>query len=182
MKRILSLAVLFCICLCASAGDVLSLGVKGGVNVSGLSRSDFDNITTGHGGLFLRLRLGPVALQPEVLYSRLGADADISVTKDDIRFDYLLVPVMVKVYPMPLLGFNLQAGPQFGYLAHHTSTAKDDFDIKDSDLSINLGAGWDTRLGLCFDARYCIGTSNVLSGDKFDVKNRCFMFSVGYAF
>lgn len=181
MKKTMLIVAMLCMVVFAQAGDILSFGIKGGINVAKLNKSEFDNITTGHGGVFLRAKLGPVAIQPEVLYSRLGANGELETDKN-LRLDYLLIPIMLKIYPIPLLGLNIQGGPQFGYLANTKEISKDK--IKNSDISVDLGIGWDTKLGIGLDARYCIGTNNIFDDKEItlDAKNRSFMLSLSYAF
>lgn len=92
--------------------------------------------------------------------------------------------------------FNLEAGPQIGFLTSaETSTKLDgysqkvDQDAKDYfesvDFGFNLGAGYDFTNKISAGIRYNIGLSNVLKtqpGDDSKSQNSVFSLSVGYKF
>src|SRR5512137_1563595 len=94
--------------LAPQAGAAVTYGLKGGVNFANLSVvstapdvPDFKNETGMVQGIFVNFKLGPVSIQPEVLYSRRGAswdeyaDVDVTVT-GRILLDYLELPILVK--------------------------------------------------------------------------------------
>jgi hypothetical protein len=97
---------------------------------------------------------------------------------------------MVKLYPVA--GFNLQLGPQFGFLIdgerkYDTSFGSGSKDIKDhyksSDSSISFGAGYDFDFGLGLDFRYNLGVkdiNNAANGEE--VNSRVFLISLGWNF
>jgi hypothetical protein len=92
----------------------------------------------------------------------------------------MTIPVMLKFY-LPG-GFNLQAGPQFGFL---NSAEFDGDDVKDSfkssDITANVGVAWDAPFGLVLDARYNIGLSDVSDDSSLgELKGNTFQFSLGY--
>jgi hypothetical protein len=81
-------------------------------------------------------------------------------------------------------GFNLQLGPQFGFL---TKAELDGDNVKDSfkksDISANVGLGVDLPFGLTIDGRYNIGLSDLNDGDDVftgSVKSRVIQLSIGY--
>lgn len=144
-----------------------------------------------------------ITIQPEILYSTLGAKAvNVSAFYGDMLFtgdvkfnlSYINVPVMIKYYVADK--FNLEAGPQIGFLTSaKTSTKLDgssqtvDEDIKDSfesvDFGLNFGAGYDFTEKLSAGVRYNFGLSNVAkteAGDDSEIKNSVFSLSVGYKF
>ena len=54
-------------------------------------------------------------------------------------------------------------------------------EMKKSDISAGLGAGWDLPFGLTVDARYNLGLSKLYDGsDAPEAKNQVFQFSLGY--
>jgi hypothetical protein len=56
---------------------------------------------------------------------------------------------------------------------------KDSF--KSSDISANIGLGWDLPFGLTVDARYNLGLSDVNDEPSFDeLKSRVIQVSIGY--
>ena len=102
---------------------------------------------------------------------------------------------MAKFYPIEK--FNLEAGPQIGYLVSaegeysltgggfdesDTEDIKDDFNTVD--FSLNFGAGYDFTENISAGIRYNMGLSQLqkeLGGEKAS-KNSVFQFSVAYAF
>jgi hypothetical protein len=178
----------------AQAQDA-AFGLKGGINLSTFNLEDadetYDSRTGFHAGLFVRGKFNKVAIQPELLLFTQNSDLRSSVfgTAQD-RFTYLSIPVMVKLYPAA--GFNLQLGPQFGFLLdgerkYDTVFGSGSQDIKDhyksSDVALSLGAGYDFEFGLGLDFRYNLGlkdVNNATNGEA--VKSRVFLISLGWNF
>nr|MCU0409577.1 hypothetical protein [Bacteroidales bacterium] len=109
-KTILILAVL----LVALPGysQLLKLGIKAGAETTTVPTYDFatgtNNITAledaswgWHAGLFLRLKLGPVYLQPEAVFASTTFDYNVkTATTESVleqKFNRLSVPVLVGV-------------------------------------------------------------------------------------
>jgi hypothetical protein len=113
---------IFCLALLTSgllnAQDV-AFGLKGGLNLANLDVKDpegsYNSRTGYHAGVFLRGKFSKVAIQPELLLFTQGTDAT-NTTFGEYKdsFTYLSVPLMLKYYPV--LGLNIQVGPQFGFL------------------------------------------------------------------
>lgn len=185
MKKILIVLLLSMVAIQGFTQVQVALGLKAGVNVSKLNNDDLESssITAFHGGAFGLFKFTAIGIQPELLFSQQGSKIDdVSLGKGDLKMSYMTIPVMVKFY-LPG-GFNLQAGPQFGFL---NSAEFDGEDIKDSfknsDVSANVGVAWDAPFGLVFDARYNIGLSDLNDGDGTvvgEVKSGVFQFSIGY--
>lgn len=173
----------------------LALGLKGGLNfakldVSGTASSAYESKTGFHGGAFLLVKLSKIGIQPELLFSKQGSSLKYSGSPTlESNIDYVNIPVMLKLYTVA--GINIQAGPQFGFVA----SAKQDVpnlsgqittqDVKDQlkgyDLSVGLGLGWDAPFGLTVDARYNLGLSKIndASGSA-ATKNQVMQVSLGY--
>jgi len=161
-----------------AAAQGFSLGLKAGVNMSNLDGfEDSKNYTSFNAGVFGLIKLSKIGIQPEVLYSVQGTKVDDFKTE----LSYVNIPVMVKLYLAG--GFNLQAGPQFGFL---TSAKTDGEDIKDlvksSDMAACVGLGWDAPFGLLFDARYNIGLNDINNSEDVEgaIKNKVIQISIGY--
>ena len=183
-------------------------GIKGGINSSNFSGDtegvDFKPRVGFNVGAFAAIKLSEkITLQPEILFSTQGAKAE-NVSADvngvnytaDIEFNlsYINVPVMFKYYVADK--FNLEAGPQIGFLTSaETSTKVDGFnqtvdqDAKDYfesvDFGFNLGAGYDFTNKISAGIRYNIGLSNVWKtqpGDNSESQNSVLSLSVGYKF
>ena len=171
-----------------------AFGLKGGLNLSEIKIDDpeasYNSKTGYHAGIFVRGKFDKVAIQPELLlYTQRGdfSGPGYSGTED---FTYLTVPLMLKFYP--LMGLNLQVGPQFGFLLDGERTSDTIIgtikqDIKDqyesSDFAVSAGAGYDFSFGLSIDARYNIGVkdiNNATNGDE--AKSRVFLISIGWNF
>ena len=181
-------AVLFAM-VSASSQVQVAVGVKGGPNFTKLDvnsslADNYDGRTGFHGGAFALIKLTKLAIQPEVIFSRQGSELDVR----SVEFDYLNIPVMLKLYLAA--GLNLQIGPQFGFL---NKTAGELLDIngdpidaakslfKKSDLSLAAGAGWDLPFGLIVEARYNLGLAAIQNNPQLDAtKNQVFQVSVGY--
>jgi hypothetical protein len=187
MKKILVVVLLSMATVAAYAQVQVALGLKAGVNLSKLNTDDADantsNITGFHGGAFGLFKFTSIGIQPELLFSQQGSKVeDVSGDPEDLKMSYMTIPVMLKFY-LPG-GFNIQAGPQFGFL--NSAEFKSDPDIesklKSSDISANVGLAWDAPFGLVFDARYNIGLQDLNDGSNIQgaIKSGVFQFSLGY--
>ncbi len=174
------------LCLSTAGFSQVSLGVKGGLNFANLdvtsASATYDQKTGYHVGAFLRIKVPILTIQPEVIYSRQGATVKDVTSSSDAHLDYFNIPIILKLN-LPL-GLNIQAGPQFGFLA---SAKIGDQNIKDelkgSDTSIAMGLGWDLPFGLCVDARYNLGISEINDAAASNAtKNQVFQLSAGFKF
>lgn len=158
-------------------------GPTAGVNFSGVSGDDVDNVDSRTG-----LRIGAVAsigisevfsVQPEVVYSMRGwKDGEFT-----IKIDYVDVPILAdfEVYD----GLSLQGGPIIGFnISGEVEAGGDTIDI-DNIESVNfgfaIGAQYELPVGLFFNLRYDMGFNDVFSG-LIDIaaKNCALAFSMGY--
>lgn len=191
-KIILTVAAVFAFGL-ANAQDV-KFGVKGGLNLATLGGDVDDNVDAKIGfnvGGFVEIKISDkLAVQPELLYSVQGdkyseSFGSVNYTVKE-NLSYINVPVMVKYYVADK--FNLEAGPQVGFLV--SAKAKQDsenVDIKDGlntiDFAANFGAGYDFTENLSVGVRYNLGLANIVKdSDDYKVNNRVFSLSVGYKF
>ena len=194
MKKItfLTLVLLVGFVIQSNAQAGFRLGVKGGLNFANIDTDiDASSRTGFHAGAFATIKIAKFAIQPELIYSAQGADLNVGNGFEDLksRFNYLNVPIMLKLYL--LAGLNLQIGPQFGFLLSGDQETIDpvrgviEQDASDvisgSDVSLGLGAGWDLPFGLTVDARYNLGLSDVndVSGSD-EIRNQVFQLSLGY--
>jgi hypothetical protein len=176
----------------------LALGLKAGVNMANLDvnsdvEANYNNRTGYHGGAFLLIKLAKVGIQPEILFSKQGSNFKFNGQDYESNFDYINVPVMIKLYTV--MGINLQIGPQISFLSSAggdaidksanggtggTITASEDL-YKSSDFSANFGVGWDLPFGLTIDARYNLGLSKIQDNPNIDAtKNQVIQISLGY--
>jgi len=169
------------------------LGLKGGLNfaslnsVSTAASTTYNNRTGYHFGAYALIKLTKVGIQPELLFSRQGQNFTVNTQNYESSFDYITIPVIVKLYLAA--GLNLQAGPQFGFLSNakgdlinvaskNISATGQDLSafVKSSDVSLAVGAGWDLPFGLNITARYNIGLSDV---NKYTGSNQPIVSSLG---
>lgn len=176
-----------------------SIGIKAGLNLAninnGQSGLDFSPGMKAdfHAGAFLNLHFGyrnegsPVGtglfgLQPEVLYSRQG----FIINDNAVNFDYITVPIMVKLYVTP--DFNIEVGPYIGYLLsvspNNTVISNAQISLSDlqggMDAGISAGVGYEFKMGLTVGARYNYGLSDMAGNLAW--KNNVIAVSVGWKF
>lgn len=114
-SAIITFFLLFSLC---AKGQVPSLGIKGGANISILNIDDIEdeNSEIGfHSGIVVKLPLDlSLFVQPELLYSQKGANAFITDQEVKIKLNYLELPVMVKLRLTNKI--NIHGGPYASYL------------------------------------------------------------------
>ena len=171
------------------------IGVKAGLNLTNINNNMTDIIFTPdmrpdfHAGILFNLNFGYrentpgfFALQPELLYSRQG----FAVNGAAVNFDYITVPLMVKLYLFQ--GLNFEIGPWISYLlaVNPNSTVIGGNRIQLSDLKggkdagIAVGVGYDFNFGLVAGARYQHGLSDVANNLLW--ANRVIAISLGWKF
>lgn len=181
MKKIILTLAAVCVVSFANAqdkkeksGSDITFGVKAGyANTNFGGDADTDAASNFYfGGLVDFTISEKFHVQPELLYSMEGAD------NDESGLNFVRIPVMAKYYVMD--GLNLQAGPQFGFVAGGD-------DIKDSlksfDYGLGFGAGYELESGLFFDARYNLGLADLNdNGTDSKVTTNSFNVGLGYRF
>ncbi|WP_460582842.1 porin family protein [Hymenobacter arcticus] len=94
-------------------------GIKAGVNeavLKGRVGEDATYKTYFHAGVFYEAKLiGPLSIQPELLYSLQGSQLKgaTTVANYTTQLNYIQVPILLKATLGPVF---VEAGPQFGYL------------------------------------------------------------------
>lgn len=177
-----------------------SIGIKGGPNFANLavnkSKGSFEGRTGYHAGVFALFKADRYAIQPEVIISQQGGTLTVNNTDFESNFNYINVPVIFKYYFAKSKnggGLNAQIGPQLGILQ---SARADVFDsvafilrkdqnvkrsYKSSDVSLCLGAGWDSPFGMSIDVRYNMGLRRIEENENSQAsKNQVFQVSVGF--
>jgi hypothetical protein len=183
------------------------VGVRAGGQISNLFSDEVDDQYTklsAHLGVYYRTKIvGPLYIQPELLYSSKGAGFEYSSffgfnDPGEVRFNlnYLELPVYAQVNLGPIFA---QAGPYLGYLAGAnitdrssngsvnsvTELNRDDFNTFDYGLSAGAGV----RLGPGnLSLRYNYGLRPVAAEGTFarnvlgEAKNSVLMLSFGLEF
>ena len=155
-------------------------GVKTALNVANVT-GDVEKSSSLVGfqvGGFVEFKVSEkFAVQPELMYSAQGGKSDNAKTS----LNYLNIPVMAKYYVAK--AFNVEAGPQIGFLLSAKSEGVDTKEFyKSANFGFNLGAGYDFTENLSAGLRYNLGLSNILKEEGFKVKNNVLSVSLGYKF
>ncbi|UTX49439.1 porin family protein [Chryseobacterium sp. MA9] len=187
-----------------TSSNPVSFGVKGGMNVSSLSKdSGLDDQKSKIGfnaGVFANIPLAAsFSVQPEVLYSQYGNKSDFTAlgTKysASTKLDYIAVPVMFQYNLIPNL--YVEAGPEFGFMvsaknklkneSNGDSTTSDNYkdNFNTFNFGIGLGAGYYFTPNLGLTARYVAGLTDIAknrpSGSD-AVRNNVFQVGLAYKF
>lgn len=153
-------------------------GVKGGLNFSNMYTEDVDDnnvLTSFNAGIYAKLPItNAIAIQPELLYSRKGAELvyDNLFAEGTAKFklNYIEMPVLLKLNLTN--NINIHAGPYFAYLvdAQVTNETKNGtFDFEDNydnddfnkfDYGLSAGVGLDFQ-SLGVGVRYNYGLQTV---------------------
>lgn len=191
MKKFLLTICLLCAGFFANA-QLISFGVKGGVNASTLTGGSYNEIAGYHVGGLMQIKLLMFGIQPEVLFSTQGGKSRYPLLGSDAlfttRLSYLTVPIMFQLYLLPVL--NIEVGSQVGFLlsGKNKLDGGGSVNIKDElnaiDLALNVGAAFQLpiiKLGI--SARYSFGMTNIFgSSQSSDVRNSVFQVSAFYRF
>jgi hypothetical protein len=182
---------------CSAQG--LSLGIKGGMNMSNFTGDSLTNPESLTGiaiGGYATIGLLPnIAIQPEVFYSQKGCkeSGDYLGTPIELttRINYLEIPVLAKISFGAIVKPYILAGPYFATMIGATQEVTvsgvsvsgdiDDF-VKSSDMGLTFGAGVQTPVKLSLEARYSMGLNSIDdSGWDIDIKNSNISLLVGFA-
>ncbi|WP_130733575.1 porin family protein [Flavobacterium sp. J27] len=175
----LALALMTSLAVNAQSKDSnAEFGVKGGVNFSNMYTDDVDDenvLTSFNAGVYAKLPLSDaIAIQPELLYSRKGAELvyNNALAEGTAKFklNYIELPVLLKVNITN--SFNIHAGPYLAYLVDAQVTNETEsgtFDFEDNynnDDFNKFDYGLSAGVGLDFEAigiglRYNYGLQTV---------------------
>ena len=194
MKKLLLFFATAVLSLGVAQSQEFRLGAKLGLNVASLGGDSYGIGSLGArtsfhiGGMAEIPLMGKFALQPELLYSSEGSDWSFGTADNNIKLDYIRVPLLAKYYIIE--GLSAEAGPVFGVLV---SANTGDFDVKDEyktfDAAFGIGASYRLDMGVFFSLRYNKGLLNVNedyveNNVTYSYKNQSnvFQVSAGYSF
>jgi hypothetical protein len=148
-----------------------------------------------HAGIFVRIGLGPIYIQPEAVFASTSFDYNVKTsTATDLKtqtFNRLSVPVLVGFKLGPL---RLNAGPAASIMIGSPSALVNDPNFEDmyrgAVWGYQAGVGIDLLSRLTFDVRYAgslgdaFGDSVTLGGQSFklDYGQSSLLLSVGLIF
>lgn len=163
-----------------SKAQVLSYGIKGGLNFSNfrdgsLSGFQFETATNYHFGLFTELKvLSNLYLQPELLYSTVGAQFNRVGFDVKNQLGYISIPVLAKVYVNDD-NLSIEVGPQFSFLASERNRIGTE--TEDYEFGIVAGLGFRLTDMFYIQGRYVLGMSDIKQNS--DIKNSVIQLSLG---
>lgn len=204
MKKIFILAVCMISATAANAaGGLLEYGVKAGVNSSNFDLTknnleetylSFNKARTGyHAGAWMRVNLGAIFVQPEVIYNWNAYDAGIWGTTFDngnnskIKVQTVDVPALLG---FKLLVLRLNAGPVFTVM-NKTKTkggVVTSADVLKPTVSYTAGFGLDiakVALDVRYNGMFAKTKQSLQIGDRSfasKINSRGWSVSLGYAF
>jgi len=212
MKKLF--AIVLVVLISIPAFSQIKFGIKAGVSTTNLSMATLKTVTSGtttytvdaltaakygfHGGVFMRLTLLGIYLQPELLFSTRTneytvidlAAPTVKMTKKQ-NFNKLDIPVMLGFKLGPI---RLNAGPAASLLINSPKALISDTNYKSMysrmTFGYQAGLGFDLLNFLTFDLRYEGSLKKYqnqienLTGTKFNLDDRAnaFLFSVGLMF
>lgn len=180
------------------------LGLKAGVTYSNISGKElrnediYDNKLGFTGGITANFNLtsdGFLSLQPELLYSQRGyqyrdreytlgsgSNAVTYKSKGDVNFNYLDLPVLLKINAG---GLFFEAGPQVSYLlgiknnteekvgsqSYEKSERISKDDLSEIEIGYAAGIGYQLTNGLNLGLRYTGGINSLAKEDNDDLGN-----------
>ncbi|RXM38891.1 PorT family protein [Chryseobacterium sp. CH21] len=187
-----------------TSSNPVTFGVKGGMNVSSLSKdSGLDDQKSKIGfnaGVFANIPLAAsFSVQPEVQYSQYGNKSNYTIGNTKFsastKLDYITVPVMFQYNLIPNL--YVEAGPEFGFMVSAKNKFKNESNgqsnttdnYKDNlntfNFGIGLGAGYYFTPNLGLTARYVAGLTDIAknrpSGSD-ATRNNLFQVGLAYKF
>lgn len=187
--------------------DMFEKGIKAGVNIAnssididGGTPPDLESVTGLTAGVFVSVGFGPIAIEPDILFTAKGYKYDTTVGAAALsvvnNFNYIEVPILLKwmIIPAGPVRPYLGAGPSIAFLMSAESKAdlagaETTQDVKDSlsssDYSAVLDAGISFSLGIAkvsADVRYSIGLADVDKTTGVNTKNSVISILAGVAF
>lgn len=216
-RRARTLPIAFSVALAGSlalspvqaSGQEVTLGVKGGLNVSRLSvgeadDADFDSRTRFLVGGFAQFTIGEkFAVQPEVLYSGKGAKVTDGGQAASLGLNYIEIPLLLiarfpsresPIYPILYAGPSVAFKTSCGVTGENEGVSVDvdcdaplldgGIETASTDFGLVFGGGFEilySRLTIQLDARYTLGLTNLndVADEKVSVKNRTWSFMIG---
>ena len=174
-----------------------AFGIKGGANFSKLKTkedlTDENSIAGYHVGVFTRLGLAGMYLQPELYFGSKGSDfvkvntgSNSVAASGKVRFTTLDLPVLLgtKIGPGKL-NLRFMAGPVVSFVINENTTfdsayknISDFGNYKKQNWAYQAGTGVDLG-NLTVDLRYEGGLSNVSRSDEYNQKQNLFHLSLG---
>ncbi len=168
--------------VCASLCYGQTFGLKGGLNISTVSKengwTDTNSKIGYYAGFYMHAPVNSVfSIQPELIYNNMGVKYDNGNTSHTLNLDYIAMPIMFQFEPIPR--FYVEAGPQLGFLISNknkyesnnkTIIEKDKDAYNPFDLNGALGLGFKFN-NMVIGARYLAGFTDIKKNGSTTWKN-----------
>lgn len=188
MKKIATLFViaLFALIVCPAKAQV-KFGIKGGVNITSVRFSrdivKSDNVTGFQVGPMIEatMPLFGVGIDAALLYSQKGMDASNQIGSENIKTDYIDIPVNLKwKFGLPIIKAYLAAGPYVGFRVGGDKfwdipgEISGQMKAKSFNAGLNFGVGAELIKHLQVGFNYGLGLTDDFTSSKVDLsaKNR----------
>ncbi len=186
-KSVLALTMLLILGISTQAQKkIMTVGIKGGLNISDVAGFNGDNRLSGHVGVILNGRLSSQwSVQPELLYSGQGQQFISLGDEYTLALSYLQLPVMFQFHPIKK--FYLEFGPQLGFMLAANYKNDDDKwegdqNFKKVDIGLGFGVGIQATRSVGFYARYNLGLADISKNNLPDYTNRVGQIGVSFKF
>jgi hypothetical protein len=183
MKKITIIFLFTCATTLTWAQVPFTFGPKAAANFTSFS-SDADGHKyyrkTGYeAGLFFRVNITRLYIQPELLYSYRSVEA--AQTNEKLHTKAIDVPVLLGFKIIDAKVFNLRAfiGPMFSFAVGENLTEL--YKKKPFDFSGQIGAGFDLFM-FTLDFRYHYTLTKVAKTDDINLRQNALVFSLGWKF
>ncbi|MCF0191708.1 MAG: PorT family protein [Marinilabiliaceae bacterium] len=210
----MKLKLLFCAAALLAVSIVTNaqtkFGVVAGVNINKIriEKESLDPKAGFHLGVLLDKELiGPIHIQPSILFTQKGAKQDLGVAETKIKMNYLQIPIEASLrLPLGPIKLAINAGPYFAWglngkmetegesgLGKVKVTYENIFKGKDGedplykrfDTGLRLGAGVHMLEHLAVNLYYDLGFVKLDKesiADEFASKNGSFLISASFVF
>lgn len=190
MKRIFILCVICFSYWSVMAQSPLNIGIHGGISNTRIKVSDIKQaLKTGSNngymvGVFARVNLGPIFVEPALNYSHKESEVQNSSDKSKLKYNSFDIPVMVglHVLDLPVIKLRAYLGPVASFAGKLKWNKADFGNIIDNDKVMwngKLGVGVDVWK-LTFDIDYEKGLKKFQNDNGIKIKApRSFNFTLG---
>ena len=186
--------ILFALCFCGftlMAQSPFNIGIHGGVSNNKIKVKDAalglkNGTNTGYMlGVFARINLGPLYVEPALNFSHKKGEVKDEVNKSALKYNSFDIPVMLGLHVIDVPALKLRA--YLGPVASFTGKLK--WDNEDfGDRLDNRKVMWNGKIGvgvdvwkLTFDIDFEKGFKNFQNKDYIKVKSpRSFNFTLGF--
>jgi len=188
MRKIFLFSTLIFLVICDSFAQEVEIGLKGGMNVATLGKSELglpSRIGYHVGGTAEFILTPFISVQTELLYSLQGAAIDRS-QNIYLNYHYLNIPLIAKAYFYEDASFEI--GIQYGYLlkaVNQTYLGSQTDAINKNDFSMVFGLAYKLNETFIFGIRYNLGITNTSDLDiiyEQRYTNRVLQLSIGLIF